>query len=226
MTVTNVNQKKKKIENEIVNEKPSVIVENSKGVYICNECNFEAETMMCLVSHQARFHLNTGGFKCSECSTYYETSGLLKQHVTSMHRNVTHDCKYCDKKYLNKRSLDRHTKNHHKFHMTPLEFQCVICNAYFDTLIEMEDHFVVHYASPSSKFSCDYCDCKFPTYAAKHKHSDLEHMIEIECGICHIVLPTEEAMDKHNISVHQPQKKENKMYECTTCEKYLSGKKV
>ncbi|CAI6353714.1 unnamed protein product [Macrosiphum euphorbiae] len=69
----------------------------------------------------------------------------------------------------------------------------------------MEDHFVVHYASASFKFICDHCDCTFTTYAQK-KHTNLDHLMEIECGICHVVLPTEEAMDKHNNSVHQPKK--------------------
>ncbi|XP_022174312.1 zinc finger protein 652-A-like [Myzus persicae] len=212
--------KKIKNENEMDNEKPLVIVKNGKVVYICGECNFEAESMMFLVSHRARFHLDMGSFKCSECLTYYKTSGLLKRH-TSMHHNVTHICKYCEKRFSNKLSLDRHANCHHN--ETPLEFQCVTCNAYFDTMDKMEDHLVVHYTSPSSTFSCNHCDRMFTTYAAKNKHIDVEHMIEIECGICHVVLPTKEAMDKHNNSVHQPKKKENKMYECTTCGKYFSG---
>ncbi|XP_015377957.1 PREDICTED: zinc finger and BTB domain-containing protein 41-like, partial [Diuraphis noxia] len=212
--------KKIKNENEMDNEKPLVIVKNGKVVFICGECNFEAESMMFLVSHRARFHLDIGSFKCSECPTHYKTSGLLKRHI-SMHHNVTHICKYCEKRFSNKQSLDRHTNCHHN--ETPLEFQCVTCNAYFDTLDKMEDHLVVHYTSPSNSFSCNHCDRIFTTYAAKNKHIDLEHMIEIECGICHVVLPTKEAMDKHNNSVHQPKKKENKMYECTTCGKYFSG---
>jgi len=176
------------------------IVKNGKVVYICGECNFEAETMMYLVSHRARFHLGLVSFKGSECSTCNKSSGLLKQQI-SKHHKVTYNCKYCEKKYSNKRSLDRHAKCHQN--ETPLEFQCVKCNAYFDTIDKMEDHFVVHYASPSIKFSCDHCDCTFKTYAAKKKHTNLDHLIEIECGICHVILPTEEAMDKHNNSVHQ-----------------------
>lgn len=212
--------KKIKTENESDNEKPLVIVKNGKVVYICSECNFEAESMMFLVSHRTRFHFDMGSFECSECPTYYKTSGLLKRHI-SLHHNVTHICKYCEKRFSNKQSLDRHVNCH--LNETPLEFQCVKCNAYFDTMDKMEDHLVVHYTSPASTFSCNHCDRTFTTYAAKNKHIDLEHMIEIECAICHVVLPTKEAMDKHNNSVHQPKKKENKMYECTTCGKYFSG---
>eukprot|EP00102_Acyrthosiphon_pisum_P024169 XP_016661379.1 PREDICTED: zinc finger protein 423-like isoform X2 [Acyrthosiphon pisum] len=199
----NNNSKQIKIDNEIDNEKPLAIVKNGKVVYICGECNFEAETIMCLVSHRARFHLNVGSFKSSECSTCYKFSEKLKQHILMQHKD-TFNCQYCEKSYSNKRSLARHTKCHQN--ETPLEFQCVKCNAYFDTIDKMEDHFVVHYASPSIKFGCDHCDCTFTTYTAKQKHTNLDHLIEIECGICHVVLPTEEAMDKHNYSVHQPQK--------------------
>ncbi|XP_025206027.1 zinc finger protein 34-like isoform X1 [Melanaphis sacchari] len=212
--------KKVKTENEVDSEKRLVIVKNGKVVYICGECGFEAESMVFLISHQTRFHSDVSSFKCSECPTYYKTPGQLKRHI-SMHHNVTHVCKYCEKRFSNKQTLDRHTSCHHN--ETPLEFQCVKCNAYFDTMDKMEDHLVVHYTSPSSTFSCNHCDRMFTTYAAKNKHIDLEHMIEIECGICHVVLPTKEAMDKHNNSVHQPKKKENKMYECTTCGKYFSG---
>lgn len=212
--------KKIKTENEMDNEKRLVVVKNGKVVYICGECGYEAESMMFLVNHQARFHSDVGSFKCSECPTYYKTSGLLKRHI-SMHHNVTHVCKYCEKIFSNKPSLERHISCHDN--ETPLEFQCVKCNAYFDSLDKMEDHLVVHYTSPSSTFNCDHCDRSFTTYTAKNKHIDLEHMIEIQCGICHVVLPTKEAMHKHTNSVHQPKKKENKMYECTTCGKYFSG---
>lgn len=212
--------KKIKSENEIDNEKRLVVVKNGKVVYICGECGYEGESMIFLVNHQARFHSDIGNFKCSECPTYYKTSGLLKRHI-SIHHSATYVCKYCEKKFSNKLSLDRHVSSHDN--ETPLEFQCVKCNAYFDSLDKMEDHLVVHYTSPSSTFTCEHCDRSFTTYAAKNKHIDLEHMIEFQCGICHVVLPTKEAMDKHNYSVHQPKKKEKKMYECTTCGKYFSG---
>ncbi|CAI6357621.1 unnamed protein product [Macrosiphum euphorbiae] len=199
----NNSSKQIKIDKEIDNEKPLAIVKNGKVVYICGECNFEAETMMSLVSHQARFHLNVGSFKGSGCSTCYKSSGLLKKPISKQHKD-TFNCKYCNKIYFNKQSLNRHAKCHQN--VTPLEFQCVKCNAYFDTITEMEDHFVVHYANPSIKFMCDHCDCTFTTYAEKKNHTNFDHLIEIECGICHVVLPTEEAMDQHNISVHQPKK--------------------
>lgn len=211
--------KKVKIENSLDDEKPSLIVKNGKVVYICGVCNFEAESMTLLLSHRSRVHLdNIGSYKCSECQNIYKTSGLLKRH-TALHHD-THVCKHCNKKFSNKHSLERHINTHHN--VTPLEFQCVKCSAYFDTLDKMEDHLVIHYMSPSSTFICNHCDRSFATYAAKNKHIDLEHMIEVECDICHVVLPTKEAMDKHNNSVHQPKKKENKTYACTTCGKYFS----
>lgn len=190
------NSKQMKIENE----KPLAIVKNGKVVYICGECNFETETIMHLVSHRARFHFNLDHFKGLNCPTCYKPSRLLKQHFSMRHWVKSHICPYCEKRFSTKPSLNRHLKHHQN--ETPLEFQCVKCNAYFDTIDKMEDHFVVHYANPLNKFRCDHCDYPFLTYAEKSKHTNLEHLIEIECGICHVVLPTEEAMDKHNSSVH------------------------
>lgn len=197
-----------------------LIVKNGKVVYICGVCNFEAESMALLLSHRSRSHSNNkSSFQCPQCSTYYRTPGLLKRH-TSLHHSVLHICNSCDKKFPNKQSLERHINTQHN--ITPLEFQCVKCNAYFDTMDKMEDHLVVHYTNPSSTFTCNHCDQSFTTFAAKNKHIDLEHIIEIECSICHVILPTKEAMDKHNNSVHQPKKKGNKMYACTNCGKYFS----
>lgn len=210
-------QKRVKNENELDNDKPSLIVKNGKVVYICGVCSFEAESMGFLLSHRTLVHSDVGSFKCPVCSIYYKTPGLLKRH-TSVH-HLIQICKYCDKTFSNKLSLERHINNHHK--LTPLEFQCVKCNAYFDTMDKMEDHLVVHYTNPSSTFNCNNCDRSFTTYAARNKHIDLEHMIEMECNICHVVLPSKEAMDKHNNSVHQPKKTGNKMYECNTCRKYF-----
>jgi len=198
-----LNSKCIKIENEIDNEKPLEIIKNGKAAYICDECNFEAETMMCLVSHQTCFHLDMSRFKRSECITCNKYSGLLNRHI-SRHHKMTYNCEYCVKRYSNKQSLDLHTKCHQN--ETPLEFQCVKCYAYFDTINEMEDHLVLYYASPSIKFPCDHCDCTFITNTGKNKHTNLDHLIAIECGICHVILPTEEAMDNHNKCVHQHKK--------------------
>lgn len=213
------NLKKKLKTDNVDNDKPLLIVKNGKVVYICNQCSFEAESMTMLLSHRTRVHLDMGNYKCSDCPTHYKTPGLLKRHI-SMHHDMAHVCKYCEKRFSNKQTLDRHINSQHN--ITPLEFQCVKCNAYFDTMDKMEDHLVVHYTNPSSTFSCNLCDRTFTSYAAKNKHIDLEHMVEIECDICHVVLPTKEAMDKHNISVHQPKKKGNKKYACTTCGKCFS----
>lgn len=211
-------QKKIKIDNDIDNDKPSLIVKNGKVVYICGVCSFEADSMAFLLSHRTLVHSDVGSFKCSECSVYYRTPGLLKRHISIHH--LTQNCKHCDKMFSNKLNLERHINNHHK--ITPLEFQCVKCNAYFDTMDKMEDHLVVHYTNPSSTFNCNSCDRSFTTFAARNKHIDLEHTVEIECSICHVVLPSKEAMDKHNNSVHQPKKIGNKMYECNTCKQYFS----
>ncbi|VVC41588.1 Hypothetical protein CINCED_3A020509 [Cinara cedri] len=216
----NIKSKKKKTDNNADNDKPLLIVKNGKVVYICNICDYEADSMAFLLSHRTRTHFDTGSFKCTECLTYHKTAGLLKRHM-SLYHDVTHVCKYCDKRFASKLSLDRHVNCTHN--ITPLEFQCVKCNAYFDTIDKMENHLVVHYINHSSTFSCNHCDRKFSTYAAKNKHIDLEHMVEIECDICHVVLPNKEAMDKHTISVHPPKKKGNQMYACTTCGQYFSS---
>lgn len=211
--------KKIKIEDEVYNDKPLLIVKNGKVVYICGVCSFEAESLGVLNNHRTRVHSEIGSFKCPECPTYHRTQGLLKRHITT-HHDLTYVCNYCDKRFSNKMSLDRHANVHN---VTPLEFQCVKCNAYFDTMNEMEDHFVIHYTNPSNTYNCDYCDRSFNTFLAKNKHIDLEHIIEIQCSICHIVLPSKEAMDKHNSSVHQPKKVENKKYACNTCGQFFSS---
>lgn len=185
---------------KIENEKPLAIVKKDKVLYHCGECNFETETMMHLVSHRARFHSDFDNFKGSDCPTSYKSPGLLKQHISIPRGVKSYLCTYCERRYSTKPSFDSHLKYHQS--ETPLEFQCVKCNAYFDTIDKMEDHLVVHYASPSNKLRCEHCNYTFLTYAAKNKHNNFEHLIEIECGICHVVLPTEEAMDKHNSSVH------------------------
>lgn len=215
-----IKSKKLKTENQIDNDKPSIIVRNGKVIYICGTCGFEAESTVCLQSHRNRAHLDMGSFKCSECPTAYRTPGLLRRH-NLLHHDVTYICEYCKKRFTNKQGLDRHINYNHN--VTPLEFQCVKCNAYFDTMDKMEDHFVVHYTSPSNSFSCNHCDRTFTTFAAKNKHVDLEHMVEIECSICHVVLPTKEALNKHNNNVHKPKTNGNKMYACNTCGKYFPG---
>lgn len=192
--------KKIKTKNQIDNINPSMVVKNGKVMYTCGTCGFEAESTVYLQSHTNCTHSDMGSFKCSECLTAYETPGLLKRHHFLQHNDI-YICEYCSKPYTSKQGLDRHISSKHNDR--PLEFQCVKCYAYFDTMDKMEDHLVVHYTSPSNSFSCNHCARTFKTLKAKNKHVDLKHMVAIECSICHVVLRTKRALDIHNNSVHK-----------------------
>lgn len=190
-------------------------------MYVCGVCNFEAESIALLLTHNACAHSKEDSFKCYKCNTAYKTAAILQRHTLLNHK-PTHFCEHCGKKFLNKQGVDRHINSTHR-QLSPLEFQCVKCSASFDTMDKMEDHLVVHYTNPSSIFNCNHCSRSFSSFLAKKKHIELEHIPEFECEICHVVLPSREAMDKHNNSVHQPKKSGNKMYACTTCGLYFTS---
>ncbi|XP_050536777.1 zinc finger protein 525-like [Daktulosphaira vitifoliae] len=213
--------KKQKLDSDDI--KPVLVVKNGKVIYYCNVCNFEADTMTTLLTHRTFEHKESGQFKCTECPTTYKTLHLLKRHFKS-HNDIFHKCKLCDKQFSQKQALERHINTYHNT-ASPLEFQCVKCNAYFDSMDEMEDHLVIHYTNPSNGFSCNNCDRTFTTFVALNKHIDLEHTVQIECNICHVVLPSKEAMEKHNNSVHRKNKSNNQKYECTNCKKCFNSLK-
>ncbi|XP_050425484.1 zinc finger protein 85-like [Adelges cooleyi] len=212
--------KKQKLNGDIM--KPVLVVKNGKVMYYCNLCSYEAESMNTLISHRTRVHTDHN-HKCSECSSSFKSPGLLRRHSIT-HSEMVFKCKFCDKRFAQNQTLERHINTMHN-NSESLEFQCVKCNAYFETLDEMEDHLVVHYINPSNSFSCSYCKRSFNSYLAMNKHIDVEHVVKVECSICHMVLPTKEAMEKHNVSVHKPKTNGNKKYECTKCKKCFHGLK-
>lgn len=75
-----------------------------------------------------------------------------------------YECRYCDKKFSNKRHLRIHTQKHN------LSFLCQICGKQFYRSWKLQDHIRTH--TGERPYGCKKCDKSFASKSglASHKH--------------------------------------------------------
>ncbi len=90
------------------------------------------------------------------------------------------ECSFCDKKYLNKSSLNTHIK----FHTGDLKFECKKCNKKFVHESKLNKHILYHHIKEKN-YKCKFCKLAFKTEYLLKKHKE-KHSKKpnYECKIC------------------------------------------
>ena len=111
----------------------------------CDECPFETKSASNLTQHYNEMHMNVR-FICKYCKKPYTKNESLRVHVFNAHPETLKTCLKCDRKFMNKLSLERHERGRRKmgkcsgtkikkcttFNKTS-GFKCAICGANFTT---------------------------------------------------------------------------------------------
>ena len=111
----------------------------------CDECPFETKTASNLTQHYNEMHMNVR-FICKYCKKPYTKNESLRVHVFNAHPETLKTCLKCDRKFMNKLSLERHERGRRKMGKcsgTKIKkcttfnkksgFKCAICGANFTT---------------------------------------------------------------------------------------------
>lgn len=78
----------------------------------CDHCDKTFTTNTQLRRHTLA-HLKKHAFTCTACEMNFNIPNLAKDHVLRHHLNFSIDCSLCNRKYFEKRKLQRHLHNNH-----------------------------------------------------------------------------------------------------------------
>ena len=76
--------------------------------YLCNSCNFQANTADDLRTHQKSVHIK-GKFKCDQCDIDFSHKESISKHKESIQEKIMYPCSQCDYQSNWKENLKVHT---------------------------------------------------------------------------------------------------------------------
>ncbi|PIK56078.1 putative helicase SRCAP-like [Apostichopus japonicus] len=113
-------------------------VEDDKGMYSCDKCQYKAKQRSNLMRHYYTMHADLADhLEC--CGQFYRTKGDFRQHVKTVHKQG-YLCKICNRTFSRKALLKRHSYVHNGIR----EFKCEHCNYATSHKSNLERHFKVH----------------------------------------------------------------------------------
>lgn len=125
-------------------------------------------------------------FKCTSCiyHKYFLNEAKYKNHMDICHGNSL-NCIYCDKTWINKKSLKSHVNYVHQ----NVKIMCNYygCSQFFHTQRECDAHFKqLHKIEDEKKrFQCPKCSFRTPTKNVLKEHEDRMHETkDISCPKC------------------------------------------
>ena len=200
-------------------------------VFSCKECSNVLHTSSHLKRHMINKHSNSTDNKCNICITVFETRNKLKRHNILVHPKPEFQCEHCNKEFLNKGHLIRHTNNS-KSNLDKLK--CELCCNIFKCYNQIKTHRTeVH---PDVRHACLDCKKEFSSKWRLSRHHRQVHSVEkdlghhnstseVQLGGTDWVKDTFKDEDSKISNKHTKSKDSNAgKIACEQCEKYFSSK--
>jgi len=181
---------------------------------------------------------------CEFCQKIFKNNSVLVQHKKNMHSDKVNflGCNLCDRKFLNKKGLDRHMTKYHasgEIQIYECDFdgkmfknkgfllkhmdvhvpkvECEVCHI-FVRKANLNNHLITHFGS-GQQFQCNFCSKSFKTKVLLKSHKQL-HVKKFECEICKKMFSHLRHLKKHKKEIHD----NPGSFECLTCGKIFNGK--
>ena len=183
--------------------------ENEQIKFVCDSCQFEADTKAQLSSHKENSHIN----RCSLCDFETDDKILLIEHNKTGHTKVLFACKQCDFDCEKKELLAEHNREVHIEHEVRLEmFKCSQC----DYTSKRKKDIVSHRkeAHVTVLYQCDKCDITVESKKILKEHMKNDHddniVRDFQCHLCTYKGVTAASLEQHKRMKHTGNKeKEN-----------------
>nr|XP_018914402.1 PREDICTED: zinc finger protein 675-like [Bemisia tabaci] len=155
---------------------------------------------------------------CPQCSALFTNrkhleSHMLEVHSTKLEKNFF-ECKFCFKKFSQKRSILKHYKLHHSKQCSV----CTFCGKFFDSPHELDSHTLEH---ESKKWTCEPCKQTF----VRHQQY-LKHMSEHDkyfCITCNVGFSSRNKIADH-VKLGHSIRGEEQIHQCKTCNNVFESK--
>ena len=141
---------------------------------------------------------NQGIKEISTSKTKLENEIQSKEKVN---KNELDSCKYCEKKFLQQRSL----KTHERIHTGEKMHSCKYCEKKFSQQSLVKQHERIH--TGEKPFSCKHCEKKFSQQHSAKEHERI-HTGEkpYSCKNCNYRATSRGNLTKHEMKVHENEK--------------------
>ena len=124
--------------------------------------------------------LKTTPHQCSLCHRYFSTDKSLVLHLIDHKEGASLDCDYCEKTYVDKHLLKRHTERH------LIRHKCSDCPEEFRSLFLLDKHMLSHATNGLGSYKCDTCTKVFCLQAMlrMHKKHHKREQNQYVCEFC------------------------------------------
>ena len=214
------------------------MVERTKQLRSCQECDFKATRIENVKSHVLRIHRKQFDFKCTQCPKQYTTKSELNFHINSSHKIKTLKCPHCSNTYSVEKYLKFHFKQIHgpesaKKERNATKHDCGHCDFKSVSPMILRNHMkFIHKDRSRNELICDVCGHQEYNWEPFRKHLKTNHIEiysqkvlikqtkhEIKCPQCDSTFGYQMDMKRHVKAVHEGIK-----YTCEQCD-FKSGYK-
>ncbi|XP_015913055.1 zinc finger protein 260 [Parasteatoda tepidariorum] len=181
----------------------------------CEVCGKKFAWRYSFRSHVAS-HREDNPNKCSICGKKYCNKSSVKNHMIRVHGNPMKEfkCDKCNKAFVTKPELERHSYNHTK----EKPFICEYCGNTYRFKAALVVHYRVH--SGEKPYKCAFCDKAFIhlSSAIGHRRRHTGEM-PYQCKECGKLFRVKRALTAH-MTVHS----DKRTYKCDKCEKSFKSR--
>ncbi|XP_057320804.1 zinc finger protein 679-like [Microplitis mediator] len=178
--------------------------DESKGLYICKECNYSTIYVSVFKKH-VKIHMRERRFSCPHCSVVNYSKYNLMMHIRTHTNEKPYECDICSMKYSQAITLKEHKLRHEKSLSTSDEIlQCSVCQKIFPDREYLRVHKKEH--KKGKFYKCAICLfttkwlVSFKNHAEVHKKRGF-----YVCNECGRSLKHKKSLRTHLVQFHSLQ---------------------
>ncbi|KAJ8928889.1 hypothetical protein NQ314_018460 [Rhamnusium bicolor] len=196
-------------------ENEDTITARNSIIFTCYDCSIDFITKKDLLFHVENEHDQSN--LCVICEKSCPTKTILQNHMRDEHKieiYKEYSCSFCPVKFESEAKLTKHAS------LCSSKFQCSICTQVYSTKKLLNAHIKLcknKKRSDKLLHQCHTCKNFYTTeknlnlhkiWCVKEKQeNDLGAVVNHNCDICVIKFDSVEEYNSHNISKHNPQKR-------------------